>query len=72
MAHTWTTERARLAALARHKTDPDDPSILDARRDLRAALLEARIREVVEAAPPLTDVQRRRLAAILHGGAADA
>ena len=33
-------------------------------------VLERRIRELVEAAPPLTDEQRARLANLLHGAAA--
>lgn len=39
------------------------------RRELSAAKVERAIREAVEAAPPLTDEQRARLAAILTGGA---
>lgn len=65
---TWTTERARVAALSRSR-DADDPDLTDARRDLRAARLEDYIREVVDQAPPLTAAQRARLASLLTGGA---
>jgi hypothetical protein len=39
-----------------------------ARRDLRAAKLAKHIREVVDAAPPLSAEQRLRLAGLLVGG----
>lgn len=45
-----------------------DEAITEARRTLVAAKLEARIREAVAAAPPLTDQQRRDLAALLYPG----
>lgn len=61
--------RARVAALARHR-GPDDVDVLAARRDLKAARLEDRIRELVDNAPPLTDAQRVRLTLLLNGGAA--
>ena len=62
---SWTVERARVAALSRDRA-PDDPELLDARRKLRAERLALAIREIVEAAPPLTDAQRRELAVLLH------
>lgn len=49
--------------------DPAD-TIADARRALTAAKLEASIRAAVDAAPPLTDQQRRNLALLLHPGPA--
>lgn len=58
-------ERAKVAALARHRP-PNDPDAIDARRDLAAANIEAYVRRVVDAAPPLTDSQRDRLAALLR------
>lgn len=64
---SWTSERARVASLSRSRTS-DDPALLDARRDLRAARLADYIRRVVDAAPPLTPEQRDRLAALLRGG----
>jgi hypothetical protein len=33
------------------------------------AAVERRIRELVDSAPPLSEVQRERLALLLHGGA---
>lgn len=65
MSATVRRDRARLAALARHR-NPDDPELIDARRQLRAASLADRIREDVAKWPPLTDEQRDRLAALLR------
>lgn len=67
---SWTHQRARVAALSRHKP-PDDPDLLEAKRSLRAAVLAARIRESVAESPPLTDAQRSKLAVLLLGGGAD-
>lgn len=58
-------ERARLATLTRHR-DADDPELIDAQRNLRAANLEEHIRRVVDAAPALSSEQRDRLAALLR------
>lgn len=66
---TTTSRRNRLNALQRHRP-PDDPQIADARRDLRAARLEEHIRKLVDEAPPLSDEQRSRLAALLRPAAA--
>lgn len=70
---SWTHHRSRIAALSRSR-DPDDPELLNARRDLRDARLADRIRADVAAWPPLTDAQRCRLAALLRpvGGGDDA
>lgn len=68
---SWTTERARVAALTRSRTS-DDPDLLAARRDLKAERLEDHIRAVVDSAPPLTPEQRDRLSLVLRGGANDA
>ena len=67
MPTTWKSERARLAALSRHRSG-DTQAIDDARRNLRAARLEDAIREAVDAAPPLSDEQRDHLARILRRG----
>ena len=67
---SWTTERARVASLSRSRT-PDDPDLVAARRNLRAARLEDYIRRTVDAAPPLTAEQRDRLAVLLRGEAGD-
>lgn len=61
---SWTSERAKHAALRRRRS-PDDPAVIDARRDLKAARLADHIRSLVDEAPPLTAEQRSRLAAIL-------
>jgi len=69
---SWTKERARHNALRRYRSE-DDPDVLAAKRDLRAARAEDYIRRVVDAAPPLTADQRDRLATLLRpsgGGAA--
>lgn len=59
--------RARVAALSRDRS-PDDPQLLDARRDLRAERLAQAIERTVAEAPPLTDAQRDRLTSLLAGG----
>lgn len=62
--------RARLAQKTR-KLGPDSAETLDARRDYAAARLEDHVRQTVASAPPLTDEQRSRIAALLQvGGAA--
>lgn len=66
--------RARLAsASAKAARSPEDPTaqqaVDEARRAYRALALEDYIRRTVDAAPPLTDDQRERLATILRGGA---
>jgi hypothetical protein len=59
--------RARIAALSRDR-QPDDPDLIEARRNLRALRLEEHVAKVVASAPPLTAEQRDRIAAILRGG----
>jgi hypothetical protein len=54
---------SRVAGLAR--LDPADPRLPEARRDLRAAALDDQIRAALAADPPLTGVQRRKLATLL-------
>jgi hypothetical protein len=60
------TARARLGAHIRNGAEPR--RIADARRNLDTANLAAHIKRVVDAAPPLTDEQRERLALLLHPG----
>lgn len=60
-------ERARIASLTRSR-QPDDPELVDARRNLAALRLEECVRKTVADAPPLTAEQRDRIAAILRGG----
>jgi hypothetical protein len=62
-------QRAKVGALARHRSH-DDPDLAAARRALRESLLSDHIRQVVAAAPPLSESQRTRLAALLRGDGA--
>jgi hypothetical protein len=55
--------RARVAARRRHH--PDHPELEHDRRTLKAAALERRIREAIQARPSLTVDQRARLARLL-------
>lgn len=64
---SFNTERARVASLSRSRT-PDDPELVDARRNMRAERLAEHIKRTVDAAPPLTVEQRDRLALLLRGG----
>ena len=64
---SWTAERARVASLSRSR-DPQDPDLIEARRNLRYLRLEDHIRKVIAEAPPLSDDQRSRLAGLLRGG----
>jgi len=69
-----TTLHARVGGLAKSRC-PDDPDLADARRDLRAALAEQHIRDLIASVPPPTAEQCARLAALLRpatvsGGAA--
>ncbi len=66
---SMTSARARHNSLKRYRPD-DDPTVVEARRDLRAARAEDYIRKLVNESPPLTDAMRDRLALILRGGAA--
>lgn len=66
---TATNARARIAALSRSR-EPDDPALIEARRDLAEASIQAYIERTVAAAPPLTSEQRDRLALLLRGGGA--
>ena len=56
----------RKAAAVRHGNIEEAAA---ADRDLREALLAKAIRVLTDKAPPLTDEQRTRLAALLHGSA---
>lgn len=60
------SHRGRLNALKRYR-DADDPDVLAAQRDLRAARCEDYIRQIVDSAPPLTDEQRTKLSGLLRG-----
>ena len=63
--------KARVAGLTSVGADPD--RIAQARAELKAAGLEARIRRDVASWPPLSGAQRDQLALLLHqDGGADA
>lgn len=68
---SWTTDRALVASLSRHRKS-DDIELIEARRNLKAARLAEHVERVVAQAPPLTPEQRDRIAALLTtgGGAA--
>ncbi len=57
--------RARLAANKRHYPDRDHS---EDKRDLAAANIEQYVRKTIEAAPPLSDEQKQRIAALLRAG----
>lgn len=61
---SWTKIRSDLALTIRDHPEADTTEL---RRDLRAARAEEYIRKLVEAAPPLTDEQRDKLALLLRG-----
>jgi hypothetical protein len=64
--------RGRVAALERcvktGERPPNDPELIEARRNLAAVNLEERIARAIAAAPPLTDDQRNRISALLRTG----
>jgi hypothetical protein len=60
-----THHNARIGALSRSRRE-DDPELLGARRDLRAAKLAAYVSKVVAEAPPLTNEQIDRIAVLLR------
>jgi hypothetical protein len=71
---TWTSERARVAALERSvragERPADDPALEEARRNLRALRLEDHVAKVIAGWPPLTDAQVNRIVALLTAGGA--
>lgn len=60
--------RAKIAAKSRVLA-PDNPELLAAKRDLAAEKLVEHVQRAVDAAPPLTEDQRTRIAALLRVGA---
>lgn len=66
------TARAHLGAAeaeARRNPSPANQSrVAELRQNYKVLRLEDYIREVVDSAPPLTEAQRARIAALLHGG----
>jgi hypothetical protein len=67
-AHSLKQLRAGIARASKRTGDP--MSAADKRRDYAAAKLEDYIRRTVDQAPPLTEDQRSRIAALLRGGEA--
>ena len=67
-AHSLKQLRAGIARASKRTGDPI--SAADKRRDYAAAKLEDYIRRIVDQAPPLTEDQRSRIAALLRGGEA--
>jgi hypothetical protein len=61
---TWTHYRAQVATLSRSRS-ADDPDLIEARRNLRAARLQDHVEKALADAPPLTDQQRERIARLL-------
>jgi hypothetical protein len=60
----WTHDRARVAALSRHRP-ADDLDLADAVTELRTERLADHIREVVESAPAPSPEQIERLRGLL-------
>jgi hypothetical protein len=69
-AHSLKQMRADIARASRRTGDPI--SAADKRRDYAAAKLEDYISRIVAEAPPLTEDQRSRIAALLQGGDSNA
>ena len=65
-AHSLKQLRAGIARASKRTGDPI--SAADKRRDYAAAKLEDYIRRIVDQAPPLTEDQRSRIAALLRTG----
>ena len=63
-----TSARARHNVLLRYRSS-DDPVVIEARRELRAARAEDYIKKLVSEAPPLSQSQKDSLAALLRGAA---
>lgn len=55
--------KASVGGLARWRP-ADDPDLAAARQELRVAVMEDAIRELVASAPPLTDEQKQRLSVL--------
>ena len=64
---TWTSQRARVAALSRSR-NANDPELVTAKLNLKAARLESHISRIIAEAPPLNIEQRARIAALLTVG----
>jgi hypothetical protein len=69
-SRSWKSERARVGALARcvktGERSPDDPDLIEARRNLCALKLEEHMRLALAATPSMTDEQIKHLIALLN------
>jgi hypothetical protein len=63
----WESERARIASLTRSR-DPNDPELINARRNLKAIRLEEYVRSIVSTVPALTNEQLATIAKLLIRG----
>lgn len=63
----WTHYRAQVATLTRSRAN-DDPELVEARRNLRAARLTDHVTKIVAGAPPLSDAQKLSVVRALMGG----
>lgn len=62
---SWTKVRSQIAVTKRRNPQAD---VTELKRELKAAHLEDYVRRVVDSAPPLTEDQRSRIAALLRSG----
>lgn len=72
---TWTQERSKAAILQREirngrRPETDQKLVDEHYRNMRALRLEDYVKKTLQAAPPLTDEQRERIAALLRAGGA--
>jgi hypothetical protein len=67
MAVSRAAKRGRVAILTRYRA-PDDPELIEARRDYWATELADHVQQVVAQAPQLTEQQIGRIVLILARG----
>lgn len=65
MSNDIQSLKGQVASLTRSRRS-DDPELIQARQELRVAVLAQHVRRAVEALPPLTDEQVARVAALLR------
>ncbi|MCK5752677.1 MAG: hypothetical protein KAH46_08220 [Mycobacterium sp.] len=70
---TWTQERSKAAILQREikngrRPKADQKLVEEHYRNMRALRLADYVEKALKAAPPLTDDQRERIAALLRAG----
>lgn len=73
---SWKSERSRVAALERGiragERQPNDPQLIEARRNLRALRLEEHVAKVLADWPPLSEAQIENVASLLRAGSRSA